>query len=475
MKLYEDIKNVLAKQNMNLVVGTIYDLQEIWLQWYRGSVNDFHYYNVTCNGKQVTRERKTMNAAKMVCEEMTKLLWTERTKIELDTPEKTKKLWEVLDSKRNSFTVNFPTFLEKSLAIGSGLLVEFKDGNDETIIDYINGNVIIPFKYTNSCIEGIITISRFEEGRDKNKVYYTHITIHDFDGNKYTKINELFKSKNEDELGKRIDFGSKFPGVQEVQEYQTKTPHFQFFKPNLANNFDINSPMGISFYANSIDRLKSLDMKYDSFFMEFKLGKKRIMVDPTAMKATATADENGNVRQVQYFDSEDEVYVGINGMDGQPVKEIDFSIKAQEHIDSINADLNWLSTNLGMGSSYWKFDGDQVRTATEVISENSKAFRTREHFAMIMIDVVYDLVRVICDLNGIETKNITITLDDSIIEDKDAIRLKDQQEVSIGLLSKKQYLLNRGYSEEQAIQILKEINEEKMTNQEAFGFLGDEA
>lgn len=475
MKLYEDIKNVLAKQNMNLVVGTIYDLQQIWLQWYRGSVNDFHYYNVTCNGKQVTRERKTMNAAKMVCEEMTKLLWTERTKIELDTPEKTKKLWEVLDSKRNSFTVNFSTFLEKSLAIGSGLLVEYQDNNEETIIDYVNGDVIIPFKYTNSYIEGIITVSRFIEGTDKNKTYYTHLTIHEYSNGVYTKTNELYKSKNVDDLGKKVDFETKFPDVEEKQEYKTDTPHFQFYKPNLANNFDINSPMGISYFANSIDRLKSLDMKYDSFYMEFKLGKKRIMVDPSAMKATTTADENGNVRQVQYFDTEDEVYVGINGMENQPVKEVDFSIKAQEHIDAINAELNWLSDNLGLGSGYWKFDGDQVRTATEVISENSKAYRTREHFAIILLDVVYDLVRVICNLNGIETKNITITLDDSIIEDKDAIRLKDMQEYTAGLLSKKQYLLNRGYNEKQVENMIKEINEEKMSNQDAFGFIGDEA
>jgi hypothetical protein len=80
-----------------------------------------------------------------------------------------------------------------------------------------------------------------------------------------------------------------------------------------------------------------------------------------------------------------------------------------------------------------------------------------------------------CNLNGIETKNITITLDDSIIEDKDAIRLKDMQEYTAGLLSKKQYLLNRGYNEKQVEDMIKEINEEKMSNQDAFGFIGDEA
>ena len=474
MKLYEDIKSVLSKNNVNLVVGSIYDLQQTCIDWYRGNVNDFHYYTVTVNGKQVTKERKTMNAAKMICEDITKLLWTEKTKIELDKPEDTKKLWTILDNKENSFTVNFPTFIEKALAIGSGLLVEYMNDEGKTIIDYIDGNLIIPYKYTNSYIKGIITVSRFTEGINAKKVYYTQITYHEYDKGKYIRKNELYKSKVENELGKKVNFAEKFPNIKESDEKETSTPYFQFFRPNIANNFDLSSPMGISVFANSIDRLKSLDMKYDSFFDEFKLGKKRILVDPTAMKSTTTADGEGNVRQVQYFDTNDEVYVGINGMEDQPVKEIDFSIKAQEHIDAINAELSWLSNNVGLGCNYYKFDGNSVKTAAEVISENSKAFRTREHYAIILIDVVYDLVRVICDLNGIETKNIVITLDDSIIEDKNAQQMRDMQEVNAGLMSKKQYLLNRGYSEEQVEQELKQIQEEKMSTEEAFGFFGDE-
>ena len=43
MELYNNIQSVLSKKGINLVVGNIYDLMAIWKQWYRGSVNDFHY------------------------------------------------------------------------------------------------------------------------------------------------------------------------------------------------------------------------------------------------------------------------------------------------------------------------------------------------------------------------------------------------------------------------------------------------
>ena len=166
------------------MVGDIYDFQEIWLEWYRGNVNDFHYYNEVINGQEVQMERLTMNMAKKVCEDVAKLLWTEKTGIELSNQKATKRLWEVLDSKENSFTINFPMFLEKALAIGTGALIEYKNTEGKTIIDYLMGNVIIPYKYTNSYINGLITVSRFTEQVRKKVIYYTHITYHEYQNQK---------------------------------------------------------------------------------------------------------------------------------------------------------------------------------------------------------------------------------------------------------------------------------------------------
>ena len=101
--------------------------------------------------------------------------------------------------------------------------------------------------------------------------------------------------------------------------------------------------MGISIFANSIDKLKAIDDKYDSFDMEFIDGKRRILVDKTALKASPQVDENGNITQTLYFDKNDRTYVAMNGMKDQPVKDISFDIRYQEHIDSINAELSWYS------------------------------------------------------------------------------------------------------------------------------------
>lgn len=481
MELYNNISSVLSKKNgINLAVGDIYDYMQIWKEWLAGDVADFHHYKVKlASGTTVNKEILTMNMPKKVCEDMAKLLWTEKTQIQLKRKKDTIKLWSILDNKVNNFTTNFPIFIEQVMALGNGALIEYKD-NGVTTIDYVTGDLVIPYKYTNSYVYGLITVSRYSETEDaetnKEKTfYYTHITYHEHENGKYKRKHELYKSENDNELGNEINFNEIYPDIEKEDEIETDVPYFQVLKPNLANNLDMSSPLGISIFANSIDRFKAIDLKYDSFSREFVLGKKRILVDNTTLKAKAIPNENGKIDYVQQFDANDEVYVAVEGMEKQPAKEIDFTLRTKDHIDAINAELNWLSSNVGLGENYYKFDGVSVKTATEVISENSKAFRTRTRHLINVNDVVYDLVRAICHIEGIDASDIVITPDDSIITDKNAEKTLALMEVQQGLKSKKSYLIKfEGMTEQQAQEELDKINEEKMTNQEVFGFSTDE-
>lgn len=370
-------------------------------------------------------ERLTMNMPKKVCEDFAKLLWSEKVQIKLDKKKSTERLLEVLNSKENNFKVNFPDFLERVFALGTGVTVEYKkDG--KTLIDYIDGDVVIPYKYTNSYINGLITISRFIKGSDLKKKYYTHITYHEFkvneEGNQqYTKLNELYVSKNETTLGKELNFNDEFPNVLEYEKFLTDNPHFQVWSPVVANNFDTDSPMGISILANQIDKFKAIDTEYDSFNREFVTGKKRVLIDRTAVKKKTEVDADGSVNYVSYFDNNDEVYVAIAGMENQPVKEIDFNLRYQEHINSINAQLNYISAGVGLGQNYYNFNGQGVKTATEVVSENSDTYRTKKHHELMINDCLYSLIKAICELENISYKTINIVFDDSIIEDENTL------------------------------------------------------
>ena len=450
MELYDNIQNELSKKNINVQVGTMYDMMAIWKSWYRGNVNDFHYYNATlADGSTIKCERLTMNMPKKVCEDFAKLLWSEKVQISLDNKTKTERLWKVLDSKKNNFSVSFPIAIEKAFALGTGCLVEYKV-DDETIIEYIDGDNCLVYENTNTYITGFITVDQFTRGTGSKKMYYNHLTYHEYKNGVYTKYNELYASKNENVIGREIDFASMFPEVENPVIYTTDTPHFQFIKPNIANNFDMNSPLGLSVYANHIDKFKALDTKYDSFTNEFELGKKRILVDRTAIKSAPQVNTDGSITNVSYFDRNDKAYVAINGMDGQPVKEIDMSIRHQEHIDSINADLNYIGAGVGFDPNYYSFSDKGLKTATEVISDNSDTYRTKVHHQIIIRDVLYDLVKSVCFLEGIETKSINIVFDDSIIEDKNAEITRGLTLLDKNVISKETFMTKYlGYDESQ--------------------------
>ena len=476
MKFYENIQQNLSKKGINVTIGTIYDMMAVWKSWYRGNVNDFHYYNVKmADGTTKECERLTMNLAKKSCEDFSKLVWSEKVEIKLDNDEKTEQLDKILNSKKNALIRNLPDFLEETMfALGTGVTVEYYD-NGEIIIDYISGDVVLPYKFTNSYIYGIITISREIEKDGEKKIFKTLLTYHEFENNTYTKLNEYYLSDNEDNLGKQVDFNSYFPNVQEYEVITTETPRFQIWCPLVANNFDTNNPMGISIFANQIDKLKAIDTKYDSFTREFKLGKKRILVDKTSVKKSPKVNETtGEVNYVSYFDTDDEAYVAISGMENQPVKDIDFSLRYQEHISSINAELNYFSSFIGLGNNYYKFDGAGLKTATEVISENSDTYRSKIHHQVVVYDCLYDMIKAICEMAGIQTNDITIVFDDSIIEDENALIERGRNLYKDGLISKEKFMKKYLHYEDSEIEeeLLKIQNENKIIQPEGIDFFG---
>lgn len=488
MTLYEDLKEQLHKKGIDIINEDYYEMIDVWKSWFQGNVDDFHFYNVKiADGTEVQCEKKTMNMAKKGANDMQKLLWSNKCDIKLGNEEKTKKLWEVLDSKQNNFTIMFPQMIELACGLGTTAMTEYKDSLGRTRIEYINDpSIIVPYAYDNFNITGFVVFNQWEETEGKKVIYYTHLTYHEFKTERdekgelkqvYRKYNELYKSKNKTQLGKEINFEEKFPDVEQLVEYDTDTPHFQIVKPPLANNLDINSPMGISIFANSIDKLKAIDNKYDSFDMEFVDGKRRILVDKTAIKGSPEVDDNGNIITKLFFDRNDRTYVAMNGMKDQPVKDISFDLRYQEHIDSINAELNWYSGDLGFGEDWYKFDGSGRATATEIISQNDDAFRTKQTFEVVLKDVIIDLVKAVCYLEEIEVKEneIQIDFDYSRFENQEKTQQRLEREVSKGITSKVEYRMKvYGETEEVAKQKIAQIKEEEPSIEDMLGTKNEE-
>lgn len=252
-----------------------------------------------------------------------------------------------------------------------------------------------------------------------------------------------------------------FANLAARTETGSTEPQFVIDRLNITNNADECDPMGIAIFANAIDTLKKLDMEFDSYCNEFDLGRKRIFVAPEML-----TNEDGSPT----FDPDDSVFYSLpedyDKSQTGLIKEVDMSLRVEQHSKAINDDLNYLSLKCGFGTERYRFDGAGAKTATEIISENSDMYRMLKKHETILEDVLKRLIRIIIRL-GIVTGNtldqntdIVIDFDDSIIEDKGAERQQDRQDVSMGVMRHEEYRAKwYGETVEQAKKNLPEQNQ----------------
>jgi A118 family predicted phage portal protein len=235
----------------------------------------------------------------------------------------------------------------------------------------------------------------------------------------------------------------------------------------------------MSVYGNALETLHALDICYDSFVREFRLGKKRIIVPARAVR-TVIDPETGLARR--YFDPGDETYEALASDDPNDLKITDNSVelRVEEHIAAINAFLSILCLQLGFSAGTFTFDQHEgVKTATEVISENSKTYKTIKTIQNQLSPALEHLVRNIIDVailyemkwNGqkVETLaangyNVSITFDDGVTQDRQTNINEGVMLVGAGLLSKYTFMTDKKYGQgltpEEAEAELKRIADE---------------
>ena len=294
MKLQDIIRNVSGYENFVLYDTAAYT--DMWQGWYKGKVDKFHSYNIYNGKKTIHMDRLSLGMAKKVCEDWANLLVNEKTDIVLSTETAQQTLNKVLRDCR--FWQKANAGVELSFALGMGAFVVSVDNlitddegnllaqNGRANVSFINGTKIKPITFE----DGQITECAFINVGNRK----TNISIHLKDENGIYKIHNIVAD------GDTEDNLSYFDDDYYVFDTKSSLPWFAFIKPNIANNIDINSPMGISIFANQIDTLKEIDLVFDSFADEFMLGKKRIFINASQMTVDTKTGET-----IEVFDSND--------------------------------------------------------------------------------------------------------------------------------------------------------------------------
>lgn len=479
----------------------------IWKWLYRGFYKLWHIIPApTIANPDGKRELYRMNMAKAVCAEMAGLVWGEECTVNVsmdgfeandENPDPLNAFTQKVLSD-NAWREKMQESIEQALALGGAAMKTYADvkhdsngneveGTRKISIGYAMADQFIPTAWDNAKVTEGLFISRIA----KDGYYYTRLEWHKWDGLTYTISNELYRAEmrkgadggDQDILGVRWPLADIYPYLEETTVVPVSESLFTYWRTPIANNLDDNSPLGMSMYGNALETLHALDICYDSFVSEFRLGRKRIIVPSRCIK---TVVDPVSQKMMRYFDASDEVWEALATDTNEDLKIQDNTVelRVEEHIAAINAFLSILCLQTGFSVGTFTFDRNQgLKTATEVVSENSKTYKTIKTIQNQLNPAIEHLVRNIIEVailyemefegQKIEKLaaggyHVSIAFDDGVTQDRQTNINEGVMLVGAGLLSKKTFLTDKKYGQgltpEQADEELARIAEENKSN-----------
>ena len=445
------------RKGFNPIVGDMYLQQEKYLSWYRGSVNDFHFYKRNVNGKTKQFEMLTMNLPKKAVEAWTSLIWNTRCGIKVNTKTLQDRLDDVL--YRNNFYSSFGGLLEKAFALGNGFIIEYI-ANNKVEIDFITLRNAVVVSHNNNKINGIVTYNQYKMNKDN---YLTHLTYHYTADGEYVIEHEVFESKDSNKLGSLSnDAIYKVFSYDEVANmmhqddkgnitykvsYNSTKPFFQHIRPNITNNFDIESPLGISVFANELDKAKAADTKYTATEREVVQNKTRIMVNSEWLKTKAEDDEEtGAMQFIKYYDENDDAIMGIPAQDDEKLMEFyqgQFRLEPLEM--SLENDVKRFGWGVGLGNYFSYTEEGVYQNEANVLHSNSVTWKNKVKHETLIEEALVEMVHSIMELeyqlgnislNQLNALKVDIMFDDSLVQDDTSRREKLKELADDGYIPK---------------------------------------
>lgn len=459
----------------------------IWKLLWKGFYKPWHYIPApTVADPEAKRTMYRMNMAKAVCAEMAGLVWGEECSVNVsiegresddENPDPLNEFVQKVLCK-NAFREKMQESIEEGLALGGAAYKTWaeakhdENGNElpetrKIMLGYAMADQFIPISWDNARITEGVFVSRIAKGG----WYYTRLEWHKWNGMTYVITNELYRAQiqkgkdggdSQDILGVRYPLAEIYPYLEEITEVPVEESLFTYWRTPIANNLDDNSPLGMSIYGNAMETLHALDICYDSFVREFRLGKKRIIVPARSVRSVADPQTG---RLLRYFDPNDETYEALASDTPDDLKITDNSVelRVEEHVAAINAFLSILCMQIGFSAGTFTFDQHTgLKTATEVVSENSKTFKTIKTIQNQIRPAIEHMVRNIIDVailyemedegQRIEALaapgyNVNVVFDDGVTQDRQTNINEGVMLVGAGLLSKFTFMTDPKYGQ----------------------------
>lgn len=445
------------------------------LKYYKSEFDDIAYLN--SNGDQQKRKFNHLPIGRTSAKKIASLVYNEQAEITCVDENADEFINRML--KNDRFNKNFERYLESGLALGGLALRPYVDG-DKIRVAFIQAPVFLPLQSNTQDISSAAILTQTIKSEGKKNIYYTLVEFHEWvtingetvgstlDKNIYRITNELYKSNVKGQLGNRVQLSELYPDLEPVIKINDLSrPLFTYFKNPGMNNKDINSPLGLSIFDNAKTTIDFINRTYDEFMWEVRMGQRRVIV-PEQLTQMQYQNADGVIKQRRRFDVEQNIYTQMGGLDSNGIVDLTTPIRSQDYIAAISEGLKLFEMQIGVSSGMFTFDGQSVKTATEIVSENSDTYQMRNSIVSLVEQTFKELCVSICELgasyelyNGDipDLDDISVNLDDGVFTDRHAELDYWMKMVAAGFATQKKAISKvQNITDEEAEKELAEIN-----------------
>lgn len=436
-----------------------------WERWWEGYVPEFHRYSqLTADGRLLERRLYSLHMAKRVCEDWAAILLNDSTTVRV-SDRKSGLYLQGEDGTggvfgRTRFWRMGNELVEKAFALGTGAFVlraegvaagpdgSVSPGRGQVGIEYLSALQVIPLTVCN----GEITEAAFVSSRTVRGEERIYLETHTLDGRGNYRIRNRLFAPEEGSLREL----SLPEGVAAELDTGSPRPWFALVRPNLVCNIRGARGMGISVFANATDILKGVDLAYNNTNRDIYLGGKKVFYNRAMLQRSPDGGfiSPDDVIQQLFTQVGDDLGFDERAM----VQEFNPSLRAQENRDSVQAQLDYLAFQCGLGTHRYQFSAAEnvVRTATEYVGNRQELVQTAARHYILIEEAVKTLCAGILyigraffgeDLDP--DAEITVGFENSYVIDKEKERKRDLEDVAAGLMGREEYRM-KWYGETEA-------------------------
>lgn len=410
------------------VSGAEYDRIGENLKYFAGRYPQIEYKD--SNGTKQKRDYNHLPVGRTAAKKIASLVFNEQAEIKIDDKDADNFIQDQLQNDR--FIKNFERYLESCLALGGLAMRPYVD-NGKVRVSFVQAPVFLPLQANTQDVSSAAIVTKTTKSEGQKQKYYTLIEFHEWkEDERYTITNELYKSDNKDTVGARVPLSTLYDDLEEaVNVNGLSRPLFTYLKTPGMNNKDINSPLGLSIFDNAKTTIDFLNETYDQFMWEVKMGQRRVAV-PTQTIKTQYNQDGEKVVVKREFDVGQNVYEQFDNGDldkGVGITDLTTPIRSDDYIKAINEGLALFEMQIGVSAGMFSFDGKSMKTATEIVSENSDTYQMRNSIVSLVEQALKELIISMIELaiayglykgNVPTMDKISINLDDGVFTDRNA-------------------------------------------------------